>query len=163
MVSSAQWDDYVLQSIEGKTSAEAIAAETGRELDYVQRRLREGLRAAEWSLAQDMSVSLRRQLILARAAMDKGQGKTADALLRRITLAAKAARDLEGLVALNGRKTNAVEAGRMQVVGDAGDPAAELIARLDRLAAAQDQKSLGASPVDRAADPAALRLERAEE
>lgn len=163
MVSSAQWDDYVLQSIEGKTSAEAIVAETGRELDYVQRRLREGLRAAEWSLAQDMSVSLRRQLILARAAMDKGQGKTADALLRRITLAAKAARDLEGLVALNGRKTNAVEAGRMQVAGDAGDPAAELIARLDRLAAAQDQKSLGPSALDGTANSDSVRLEQAEE
>ena len=118
MVSTAQWDDYVLQFIEGKTSAEAIVAETGRELDYVQRRLRNGLRAAEWSLAQDMSVSLRRQLILARAAMDKGDGTSADALLRRITLAAKAARDLEGLVASNGRKNNAVEAGRMRVAGN---------------------------------------------
>lgn len=162
MVSAAQWDEFVLQYIEGKTSAEAIAAEYGRDVDYVQRRLRNGLRAAEWSLAQDMSVSLRRQLILARAAMDKGDGPRADTLLRRITLAAKAARDLEGLVAQNGRKTNAVEAGRMQVVGGAGDPAAELIDRLDRLAAAQDQKSLGEGAIDGAADRAAVQLERME-
>ncbi len=162
MVSAAQWDEFVLQYIEGKTSAEEIAAEYGRNVDYVQRRLRNGLRAAEWSLAQDMSNSLRRQLILARAAMDKGHGKTADALLRRITLAAKAARDLEGLVAHNGRKNNAVEVDRMHVVGDAGDPAAELIDRLDRLAAAQEQKSLGEGEVDGAADRAAVQLERME-
>ncbi|WP_300529572.1 hypothetical protein [Maricaulis sp.] len=160
MVSTAQWDDYLLDFLAGKITAQAIASAQGRELGYVQRRLSAGLRAAERTLGDAMSRTLVRQLILARAAMDKGDDENAEKRLRRITMAARAARDLEGFVARNGRKNNAVEASGAGDIGDIDDPGAELIDHLDRLAAARDQKSLGPDALAAGADRQAACLDR---
>jgi len=140
----ADWAGLFIEHLNGKSAAQ-IATERGLNAAYVATRLR----AQRLRTQDDVTAQTRQamwcQLNRVRAALETGHADEADRSANLLIKCLKVAREMGEIMTEKDTRND----GDKRAMDDMPDPRVELLERYNGLAAARDQKCLGAAPESR--------------